>query len=143
MKLFYVLLLACCSTSVLAFLPVIRGGGSFFGRKTVTTNAAASEDDRPFAVIVKAEIEPNRMAEFLDLIEENAKQTRKEPGCIRFDVLRSQDAPNQFFFYELYKNVKAIDHHKKQPHYNLWADFKESGGTISSTTYKNDGEFLT
>ena len=98
---------------------------------------------KPFAVIVKAEIVPDRMTEFMELIETNAVETRKEPGCIRFDVLRSQTDPHQFFFYELYSSPAAIDHHKKQPHYNLWADFKASGGTVSSETFKNDGEFLT
>eukprot|EP00542_Grammatophora_oceanica_P017450 CAMPEP_0194029916 /NCGR_PEP_ID=MMETSP0009_2-20130614/3546_1 /TAXON_ID=210454 /ORGANISM="Grammatophora oceanica, Strain CCMP 410" /LENGTH=100 /DNA_ID=CAMNT_0038669739 /DNA_START=168 /DNA_END=470 /DNA_ORIENTATION=+ len=98
---------------------------------------------KPFAVVVECEIEPDRMDEFLKMIETNAKETRKEPGCIRFDVLRSQDAQNKFFFYELYKDASAIDHHKAQPHYNLWADFKASGGTIASTSYKTDGEFLT
>lgn len=99
--------------------------------------------DAPFAVVVQATIEPDRMAEFLDLIKTNAENTRKEPDCLRFDVLRSRDAPNEFFFYELYNNVEAIDYHKKQPHYQLWADFKESGGVIASTTYKTDAEFLT
>jgi quinol monooxygenase YgiN len=83
------------------------------------------------------------MDEFLALIEKNAIETRKEPGCLRFDVLRSQEDPNRFFFYELYKDPAAIDYHKAQPHYNLWADFKASGGTVSSTTFKTDGEFLT
>ena len=83
------------------------------------------------------------MGEFLEMIENNAVETRKEPGCIRFDVLRSQDNPTQFFFYELYKDASAIDYHKQQPHYSLWANFKESGGTVSSTSYKTDGEFLT
>lgn len=110
------------------------------GSATIVESAPVTE--KPFAVIVKAEIQPDRMAEFLKLIETNAIETRKEPGCIRFDVLRCQEAPNQFFFYELYKNVDAIDYHKKQDHYNLWATFKASGGTIDSVTYKTDGEFL-
>lgn len=99
-------------------------------------------ESKPFAVVVKAEIQPDRMAEFLELIEKNAIETRKEPNCIRFDVLRCQEAPNQFFFYELYKNMDAIEYHKQQPHYQLWANFKASGGTIDSITYKADGEFL-
>lgn len=98
---------------------------------------------KPFAVVVEAEIKEERMDEFMELIKKNAEETRKEPGCIRFDVLRSQSNPNQFFFYELYENVEAIDHHKKQAHYNLWADFKGSGGTVSSVSHKTDGEFLT
>mmetsp|Transcript_1094 Transcript_1094/g.2212 ORF Transcript_1094/g.2212 Transcript_1094/m.2212 type:complete len:140 (+) Transcript_1094:58-477(+) len=105
--------------------------------------ASDGEGEKPFAVVVQATIEPNRMAEFLELIKTNAEETRKEPGCLRFDVLRSQDSPNEFFFYELYTGPSAIDHHKKQPHYNLWADFKASGGTIESVSYKTDAEFLT
>jgi hypothetical protein len=58
------------------------------------------------------------------------------------DVLRSQDNPDAFIFYELYENMEAVDFHKKQPHYQAWADFKESGGTVSSVSHKNDGEFV-
>uniref|UniRef100_A0A7S3DVV9 ABM domain-containing protein n=1 Tax=Entomoneis paludosa TaxID=265537 RepID=A0A7S3DVV9_9STRA len=115
------------------------------GRQGAFRQAAASTKlyDKPFAVIVQATIEPDRMAEFLEMIQTNAEATRKEPGCLRFDVLRSQESPNEFFFYELYKNEQAIDYHKEQPHYNLWAEFKSSGGTIASTSYKTDAEFLT
>ena len=58
------------------------------------------------------------------------------------DVLRSQDNPNQFTFYELYKDMAAVDFHKTQPHYEKWATFKESGGTVSSVSAKCDGEFV-
>mmetsp|Transcript_4094 Transcript_4094/g.5373 ORF Transcript_4094/g.5373 Transcript_4094/m.5373 type:complete len:147 (-) Transcript_4094:207-647(-) len=132
---------------------ILRGSGvsSFASKRSAFTSSRSyssttqlfAEQNKPFAVVVKAEIEPDRMAEFLSMIKTNAEETRKEPGCIRFDVLRSQDSPNEFFFYELYHDVSAIDHHKQQPHYNLWADFKSSGGTISSVSYKTDAEFLT
>ena len=39
---------------------------------------------KPFAVIVEAEIQPERMDEFLKMIENNAINSRKEPGCLRF-----------------------------------------------------------
>lgn len=58
------------------------------------------------------------------------------------DVLRSQDDPNKFIFYELYADMDAVDYHKNQPHYQAWADFKESGGTVSSVSLKNDGDFV-
>jgi quinol monooxygenase YgiN len=105
-----------------------------------TTTTA--DQSKPFAVIVQAEIQPDRLGEFLELIETNAVETRKEPKCLRFDVVQSQEAKNKFFFYELYQSVDAIDYHKAQPHYALWANFKESGGVISSTTFKSDGLFL-
>jgi autoinducer 2-degrading protein len=107
-----------------------------------TTSSTDTTTTKPFGVVVHTEIEPNRMAEFLTMIETNAVETRKEPECVRFDVLRSQEAPNQFIFYELYKSPKGMEHHKQQAHYQAWADFKESGGTLSAVTYKNDGEFV-
>jgi quinol monooxygenase YgiN len=58
------------------------------------------------------------------------------------DVLRDQEVPNRFIFYELYKDVSAVDYHKTQPHYLAWASFKESGGVIKSVSKKNDGEFV-
>jgi (4S)-4-hydroxy-5-phosphonooxypentane-2,3-dione isomerase len=127
--------------------PVSRASSTCGGPAVTTTPASPTTCLRgvsqPFAVIVQAEIQPERMEEFLDLIGTNARETRKESGCLRFDVLRSQDNPSVFFFYELYTGPEAIDHHKMQPHYNLWADFKASGGTVSSTSHKTDGEFVT
>jgi quinol monooxygenase YgiN len=103
-----------------------------------------SEAAHPFAIIVQAEIVPDRLEEFVKLIEINAVNSRKEPDCIRFDVVQSQEQSNLFFFYEVYANdSSAINHHKAQPHYQLWADFKASGGTLSSVTYKANGKFLT
>ena len=58
------------------------------------------------------------------------------------DVLRSQEDPNKFVFYELYKDMSAVDSHKKTAHYGAWDAFKSSGGTVSSVSLKNDGEFV-
>jgi quinol monooxygenase YgiN len=57
------------------------------------------------------------------------------------DVLRAQDNPNKFYFYEVYESPAAVDYHKTQDHYKAWADFKESGGTVSSVTKKADATF--
>lgn len=59
------------------------------------------------------------------------------------DVLQSEDAPNKFFFYEVYQDADAIAHHKLQPHYLAWGEFKESGGTLSSVSKKASGKFMT
>lgn len=38
----------------------------------------------PICIVVEAEIKEDRMDDFLDMIEKNAKGSRAEPGCIRF-----------------------------------------------------------
>ena len=109
---------------------------------TRTFASTTSLMSKPFSVIVEAEIQPDRMEEFMTMIKKNAEESRKEPGCIRFDVLRAQDKENKFWFYEVYENPAAVDFHKTQAHYQAWADFKESGGTVSSVSHKADGEFI-
>lgn len=82
------------------------------------------------------------MEEFLKMIANNANESRKEPGCLKFDVLRDQSNSNKFWFYEVYENKEAVEFHKTQSHYQGWADFKESGGVVSSVSHKADGEFI-
>jgi (4S)-4-hydroxy-5-phosphonooxypentane-2,3-dione isomerase len=107
-------------------------------------NMENTEKTRPFTILVQTEIVPDRLDEFMQLIEINAINSRKEPECIRFDVIQSQEQNNLFFFYEIYTNDStAIEHHKAQSHYQLWANFKASGGTLSSITHKAYGKFIT
>ncbi|KAL3786637.1 hypothetical protein HJC23_006833 [Cyclotella cryptica] len=127
-------------------LPLLTSVNAFAPQKTTLPSRAFSSSSlsaMPICIVVEAEIKEDRMDEFLDIIEKNAVASRQEPGCIRFDVLHSEDTPNKFFFYEVYENADAISHHKTQPHYLAWGEFKESGGTVSSVTKKASGKFMT
>ena len=84
------------------------------------------------AIIVEADIKEDRVDEFIKVIEADAKGSRDEPGCLRFDVLRASDT--KFFFYEAYVDADAVDVHKGMPHFALWSDFKASGGCTSVST---------
>ena len=91
---------------------------------------------------VTVEIEVKRILEFLRIIEEDAIESRKEPGCRCFHVSKDKDQLNKFYFYEAYINQDAVNYHKLQPHYLRWADFKTSGGVISSSVTITEGVFL-
>jgi len=95
---------------------------------------APSMSSGEIAIVVDAEIEPDRVEEFLKVIEEDTLGSRKEPGCLRFDVLRASET--RFFFYEAYKSADDVVFHKEQPHFKLWSDFKASGGVKSSVSTK-------
>ncbi|CAJ1442741.1 unnamed protein product [Effrenium voratum] len=83
------------------------------------------------AILVTVEIKPDRLDDFLKVMEEDAKGSRDksvDPGCLRFDLLRDRENPHKFLFYEAYANDDAVSHHKTTPHYKAWAEFKASGG---------------
>ena len=105
-------------------------------------SAEAPSSSLPVCLVVTAEIKEDRVAEFLKVIEADAVGSRAEPGCLRFDVLRSQENSLVFTFYEVYKDQAAADQHRLEPHFLLWNEFKESGGVASLSVAKCDGLFL-
>ena len=67
--------------------------------------------------------------EFLDnFISETGKNHResvREPGNLRFDILQDASDPFRFTFYEAYETEDAAAAHKLTPHYNRWREAVE------------------
>lgn len=71
-----------------------------------------------YAVVVKFEIRPDAMAEFMPLMIENARASlREEEGCHQFDVCTDDQRPNEVFLYEIYSDASAFEAHKVTPHF--------------------------
>jgi autoinducer 2-degrading protein len=73
-----------------------------------------------FIVVVRAEVKPECVDAFVDLATHNAAESRKEPGNVRFDVLRSAAEPTKFAFYEVYHDEEALKAHQQTAHYARW-----------------------
>ena len=53
---------------------------------------------------------------------ENHKASVKEPGNLRFDILRDAENPFKFVLYEAYESEEAVSAHKDTAHYKKWRD---------------------
>jgi autoinducer 2-degrading protein len=71
-------------------------------------------------IVVRIEPKPEKVEAFLELALFDAQNSRKEPGCLRFDVLRHNEGPPRFAFYEVYKDEAAVQAHRQTPHYARW-----------------------
>ncbi len=71
-------------------------------------------------IVVQIEPKPDKVEAFLELALFDAQNSRKEPGCLRFDVLKALDNPPRFAFYEVYKDEAAVQAHRQTPHYARW-----------------------
>lgn len=71
---------------------------------------------------VKIQVKPEGVADFIEATLDNAKNTRREPGNVRFDVLRSQEDPTRFFLYEVYKAESDHKSHQGTEHYLRWRE---------------------
>jgi autoinducer 2-degrading protein len=75
-----------------------------------------------FVVCVTVWVKPDNVDQFLRATLENQKHTRREPGNLRFDVLRGQDEPGRFFLYEVYRSEDDFHKHHEAAHYLKWRE---------------------
>lgn len=69
---------------------------------------------------VHIHVKPDSIAAFKAATIENARQSRKEPGIARFDVIQQHDDPTRFVLVEVYRSEKATAAHKETAHYATW-----------------------
>lgn len=51
--------------------------------------------------------------------------TRKEKGCINYDMHQAQDDPTVFLFYENWESKTLLDEHLQKPHLKAFMDETE------------------
>ena len=74
----------------------------------------------PVHVFVKTK--PGTEAAFREASLKNARESAKEEGIARFDVLQDKDDPSSFVLVEVYKNSGSPALHKETQHYAEWRD---------------------
>ena len=60
--------------------------------------------------------------DFLKATLVNHRETRKEKGNLRCDVLQSPQDKKVFLLYEVYRSDEAVDIHKTTKHYKKWRE---------------------
>jgi quinol monooxygenase YgiN len=56
-------------------------------------------------------------AEVAALLSKLTDESRKEPGCVTYQVHKHKTDPRRFFIYEKYENDAAIEAHRGSPHF--------------------------
>jgi len=82
-----------------------------------------------FVAAVHVFVKPAAIDDFMELIRMDQVGSLAEPGCLRFDVVRSIEDPSEFVIWEVYADDDAAAFHKTTPHY---AAFKERMPALAS-----------
>lgn len=94
-------------------------------------------------VVATLNIKPGTAAQLVAAAKPAIEATRKEQGCISYDLLHSQTDPETMVFVERWETRDNLTSHSKQPHLLAWrkasADFIVSrkievigGGTVET-----------
>jgi len=73
-------------------------------------------------VHVHVRVKPDSVEAFRKATTENARQSSKEPGIARFDVVQQADDPTRFVLIEAYRTSDDPARHKETAHYQAWRD---------------------
>ncbi|MBF0554034.1 MAG: antibiotic biosynthesis monooxygenase [Nitrospirae bacterium] len=74
--------------------------------------------------------------ELLSLVED----TRKESGCISYDLHQSKEIPGYFMFYETWASTEALDNHMAMPYIQdlIKKSTEIFAGPIQVTSWKKE-----
>ncbi len=73
-------------------------------------------------VHVHVRVKPDCVEAFRAASMENARNSVKEPGIARFDVVQQADDPMRFILVEVYRTPDDPARHKETAHYAKWRD---------------------
>ncbi len=73
-------------------------------------------------VHVFVKVKPQKIAAFKAASIQNARESVKEPGVARFDVIQQKDDPTRFVLVEVYRTSDDPARHKETAHYQKWRD---------------------
>jgi len=62
-----------------------------------------------------------RETEAAALFSKLTDESRKEPGCVMYQLHRHKTEPRRFFIYEQYKDDAALEAHRASPHFMQYA----------------------
>ncbi|AZE02968.1 putative quinol monooxygenase [Pseudomonas chlororaphis] len=72
--------------------------------------------------ILHAKTRPEMSEAFEALFRAYVEPSRAEPGCIEYHMLRDQQDPSLFIFYEIWESQAHLDVHSNLPHMKAFFD---------------------
>ena len=76
-----------------------------------------------FIVHVFVHVKEDQIEAFRQATLENARNSIKESGIARFDVVQQQDDPTRFILVEVYRTPGDPARHKETEHYKIYKSF--------------------
>jgi autoinducer 2-degrading protein len=73
-----------------------------------------------YVVSVTVFVKDDCVEDFIAATLDNARNTRQEPGNVRFDVSRAVGESTRFLLYEVYQTADDFTAHQQTEHYLRW-----------------------
>ena len=68
-------------------------------------------------VVARAIAKPETIPQVKAIVQTLMDYTRREPGCLQYDVLQNRDEPRDFTTLEAWTDQTSLDAHFQTPHF--------------------------
>jgi len=100
------------------------------------TDNQVGKDEKLTIVATVTVAKPELKDEVLKAIQAVVDATRKETGCISYNVFEDVTNPLKFVFIENWKSQAAIDSHNNSPHFKAFVKAIDGKTTLEATRLK-------
>jgi quinol monooxygenase YgiN len=104
-------------TFVNGALSLVASVSLLSGLVPMTASAAEKAAGPAIVNVVTFTVPPAGMARFLRISKENSRLSRKEPGCVGFEVLLPKGEPDKVMLIETYRDEAGYKAHRVTPHF--------------------------
>ena len=84
------------------------------------------ENNKTVIVLAGLRVKQPFCEEFIERARAVVDSTRKEPGCLRYDLVRDAFAPDAFYFIEEYADDAAFAAHRAMPYMDPFRQYRAS-----------------
>src|SRR5689334_20696462 len=106
-------LLLAAGLLVAVACPAGRAGEDKEKEPDIIAKLRKAKVDRPFALAVLVKVKEGQEKALVKVARPCIAATRKEKGCIAYELNQDLDDPRQFVFYEKWQSVDALAAHLK------------------------------
>jgi autoinducer 2-degrading protein len=85
-----------------------------------------------YAVLGIIKVKPEHLQEFIQHVATHARNSEREPGCLRFEVLQDQEDPQTICMYEVFRSEADLVVHRQQEYYRRWMEISKDWRDASS-----------
>ena len=73
-----------------------------------------------YAILGIIKVKPEHLDDFVEQVRIHARNSAREPGCLRYDVLQDRNDPHTICLYEVFRTEADLQAHKEHDYYKQW-----------------------
>lgn len=78
------------------------------------------EEKYMILLIAKNTLQEGKQAEFIRIAEKMAQESRKEAGCLAYELVQEEGSDTIFYFVEKYRDEAALEAHRASAYFQTY-----------------------